>query len=94
MSCLESKAVERIEQKWNATVQNYCCPKCQGYAGQEGGEEGGHGTIDWFKIRNGVDRAIYCHPTYLTCAEYIKQNAVLESQAGIKIAGRNNNNLR
>ena len=39
-------------------------------------------------------KAIYCHPAYLY-AEYIIRNAVLdEAQAGIKIAGRNINNLR
>ena len=39
-------------------------------------------------------KAVYCHPAYLT-SEYIMQNARLdEAQAGIKIAGRNINNLR
>ena len=40
-------------------------------------------------------KAVYCHPAYLTYAEYIIINAGLdEAQAGIKIAGRNINNLR
>ena len=40
-------------------------------------------------------KAVYCHPHYLTYTEYIVQNARLEeAQAGIKIAGRNINNLR
>ena len=40
-------------------------------------------------------KAVYCHPAYLTCAEYIMRNAGLdEAQAGIKIAGRNVNNLK
>ena len=40
-------------------------------------------------------KAVYCHPAYLTYAEYIKRNAELEeTQAGIKTAGRNINNLR
>ena len=40
-------------------------------------------------------KAVYCHPAYLTQVEYIKQNAGLdESQAEIKTAGRNINNLR
>ena len=40
-------------------------------------------------------KAVYCHPAYLTYAEYIMLNAELdEAQAGIKIAGRNTNNLR
>ena len=40
-------------------------------------------------------KAVYCHPVYLTYAEYTMGNARLcESQAGIKITGRNINNLR
>ena len=40
-------------------------------------------------------KAVYCHPAYLTYAEYIMLNAELdEAQAGIKIAGRNINNFR
>ena len=40
-------------------------------------------------------KAVYCHPAYLTYAEYIKRNPGLdEAQAGIKTAGRNINNLR
>ena len=40
-------------------------------------------------------KAVYCHPAYLTYIEYIMRNARLdEAQAGIKIAGRNINNLR
>ena len=40
-------------------------------------------------------KAVYCHPAYLTYAEYIMGNARLdEAQAGIKISGRNINNLR
>ena len=39
-------------------------------------------------------KAVYCHPAYLTYTEYIMKNAGLdEAQAGIKIAGRNSNNL-
>ena len=39
--------------------------------------------------------ALYCHPAYLIYAEYIMRNAgVEEVQAGIKISGRNTNNLR
>ena len=40
-------------------------------------------------------KAVYCHPAYLTYAEYIMLNVELdEAQAGIKIAGKNTNNLR
>ena len=70
------------------------------YAGQEATVRTGIGTTDCFQIRKGVLKAVYCHPAYLTyvlChdAEYIMTNARLdEAQAGIKIAGRNINNLR
>ena len=41
------------------------------------------------------DKAVYYHPAYLTYMQYIMRNAGLEeAQAGIKIARRNNNNLR
>ena len=41
------------------------------------------------------NKAVYCHPAYLTYTEYIMRNAgVDEAQAGIKIAGTNTNNLR
>ena len=47
------------------------------------------------KLRKEYIKAVYCHPAYLTYAEYIMRNAGLEeAQAGIKIAGRNINNLR
>ena len=46
-------------------------------------------------LRKDYDKAVYCHPVYLTYAEHIMQNAGLdELQARIKIAGRNTNNLR
>ena len=64
------------------------------YADQEATTRTGHGTTDWFQIGKGV-RAVYCHPSYLTYAEYIMRNAgVEEAQASIKTAGRNINNLR
>ena len=62
------------------------------YAGQEATVRTGHGTTDWLQIGKGVHqgKAVYCHS-----AEYIMQNAGLDGlQAGIKIAGRNINNLR
>ena len=65
------------------------------YAGQEATVRSGHGTTDWFQIEKECVKAVYCHPAYLTYAEYIVRNAGLdESQAGIKIAKRNINNLR
>ena len=63
------------------------------YAGQETTVRTGHGTIDWFQIRKGVRQGCILSPCFH--AEYIMRNARLdEAQAGIKIAGRNINNLR
>ena len=63
------------------------------YTGQEATVRTGHGTTDWFQIGKGVHQGCILSP-YLY-AEFIVRNAGLEeAQAGIKIAGRNINNLR
>ena len=56
----------------------------------------GHGTTDWFQIGKGVRQVcILLHCSFNFYAEYIMQSAGLsEGEAGIKIAGRNINNLR
>ena len=66
------------------------------YAGQESTVRTGHGTTDWFQIRKGVHQGCILSPCLFNLhAEYIMRNAGLdEAQAGIKIAGRNINNLR
>ena len=66
------------------------------YAGQEATVRTGHGTADWFQIRKGVCQGcILLSCLFNFYEEYIMQNARLdEAQAGIKIAGRNINNLR
>ena len=66
------------------------------YAGQEVTVRIGHGTIDWFQIGKGVCQSCILSPCLFNLyAEYIIRNAGLdEAQAGIKIAGRNINNLR
>ena len=66
------------------------------YADQESIARTGHGTTDWFQIRKGVCQGCIWSPCLFNLyAEYIMQNAGLdEAQAGIKIAGRNINNLR
>ena len=66
------------------------------YAGQEATVRTGHGTTDWFQIRKGVRQGCVLSPCLFNLyAEYIIRNAGLEeTQAGIKIAGRNINNLR
>ena len=66
------------------------------YAGQEATVITGHGTIDWFQIGKRVCQGCILLPCLFNLyAEYIMRNARLgEAQAGIKIAGRNINNLR
>ena len=66
------------------------------YAGQEATVRTGHGTTDWFPIGKGVRQGCILSPCLLNLyAEYITRNTGLEeAQAGIKIAGRNINNLR
>ena len=66
------------------------------YAGQEATVRNGHGTMDWFQIGKGVHQGCILSPCLFNFyAEYVMQNAGLgEAQAGIKIAGRNINNLR
>ena len=66
------------------------------YAGQEATVRIGHGTTDWFQIGKGVRQGcILSHCLFNLYAEYIMGNAGLEeAQTGIKIAGRNINNLR
>ena len=66
------------------------------YAGQEATVRTGHGPTDWFQIGKGVRQGCILSPCLLNSyTEYIMRNAGLdEAQAGIKIAGRNINNLR
>ena len=66
------------------------------YAGQEEAVRTGHGTTDWFQIGKGVPQGCILSPCLFNLyAEYIMRNSGLEeAQAGIKIAGRNINNLR
>ena len=66
------------------------------YAGQEATVRTGHRTTDWFQIRKGVCQGYILSPCLFSLyAQYIKRNARLdEAQAGIKISGRNINNLR
>ena len=66
------------------------------YAGHEATVRTGHGTTDWFQIGKGVHQGCILSPCLFNLyAEYIRRNDGLdEAQAGIKIAGRNINNLR
>ena len=66
------------------------------YAGQKATVRTGHGTTDWFQIGKGVRQGCILSPCLFNLyAEYIMRNTGLdEAQAGIKIVGRNINNLR
>ena len=66
------------------------------YAGQEATVRTGHGTTDWFQIGKGLHQSRILSPCLFNFyAEYIVKSCGLEeTQAGIKIAGRNINNLR
>ena len=66
------------------------------YAGQEATVRTGRGTTDWFQIGKEVHQSCIPSPCLFNLyAEYIMRNARLdEPQAGIKIAGKNINNLR
>ena len=66
------------------------------YAGQEATVRTEHGTTDWFQIGKGVHQGYILSPYLFNLhAEYIMRNTGLEeTQAGIKIARRNTNNLR
>ena len=77
-------------------IPDFTCLLRNLYAGQEATVRTGHGTTDWFQIRKGVRQSCILSPCLFNLyAEYIMRNAGLEeTQAGIKIAGRNINNFR
>ena len=66
------------------------------YAGQEATVRTGHGTTDWFQIGKGVHEGCILSPClfnlYAECI--IRNDGLEEAQAGIKLSGRNINNLR
>ena len=72
------------------------CPLRNLYAGQEATVRTEHGATDWFQTGKGVHQGCILSPCLFNFyAEYIMINAGLEeAQTGIKIAGRNINNLR
>ena len=74
---------------------NFIIPSSQNFCRKKQLEQP-HGTTDWFQIGKGVHQGCIWSPCLFNLyAEYIMQNAGLdEPQAGIKIAGRNINNLR
>ena len=67
------------------------------YAGQEATVRIGHGTMDWFQFGKGVRQGCILNFAYLTSMQSTSREILVgldEAQAGIKIAGRNINNLR
>ena len=88
------KAVENSSR--DQSTDHLICLLRNIYAGQEATVRSLHETRDWFKIEKGVLHGSRLSPCLFNLyAEYIMWNAKLdEAQAGIKIAGRNINNLR
>ena len=88
--CVDHKKLWKILQEMRIPDHLTCLFRNL-YAREEATVRTGHGTTDWFQIGKGV-----CHGCiYNLYADYIMRNAgVEETQAGIKIAGRNINNLR
>ena len=78
-----------------AILDHLICLPRNLYAGQEATVRTLYGKTDWFKIGKEVCKAVYCHPIYLTYihSKSCKNAGLDESQAEIKIAGRNINNL-
>ena len=90
-----------ITTKWKilnkmGILDHFTCLLKNLYAGQEATVRTGHGRMDWFQIGKGICHGCILSPClYNFYAEYIMQNVRLdESQARIKIARRNINNLR
>ena len=86
----------RSPNKEMGTPDHLTCILRNLYEGQEATVRTGHGTTDWFQIGKGVFQGCIFSPCLFNFyAEYIMRNTGLEeAQAGIKISGRNINNLR
>jgi len=93
--CVDHNKLWEILQEMGIPDHLFCLLRNL-YAGQEATVRTGHGTTDWFQVGKGVCQGCILSPCLFNLyAEYIMRNAGLEeTQAGIKIAGRNINNLR
>ena len=93
--CVDHNKLWKIFQE-KGIPDHFTCLLRNLYAGQEATVRTGHRTADWFQIWKGVRQGWILSPCLFNLyAEYIMRNARLEeAQAGIKIAGRNINNLR
>ena len=92
--CGSQQTVENFSRDGNTRPPDLSPEKSVCRSGSN--SETGHGTTDWFQIVKGIRQGCILSPCLFNLyAEYIMQNAGLdEAQAGIKIAGRNINNLR
>ena len=93
--CVDHKKLWKILKEMGISDHLTCLLRNL-YTGQEATVRTGHGTTDWFQIGKGVCQGCILSPCLFNFyAEYIMRNACLEERtAGIKIAGRNINNLR
>ena len=93
--CVDHNELWKILQEMGITDHLICLLRNL-YAGQEATVRTGHGTTDWFQIGKGVSQGSILSPCLFNLyVKYIMRNTGLEeAQAGIKIAGRNINNLR
>ena len=93
--CVDHNKLWKILKEMGIPDHLTCLPRNL-YAGHEATVRTGPGTTDWFQIGIGVCQGCILSPYLLNFyAEYVMRNAGLEeAQAGIKIAGRNINNLR
>ena len=93
---MENSEWEFRDEFWMGIPDHLTCLLRNLYEGQEATVRTGHGTTDWFHIGKGVCQGYILSPCLFNLhADYIMRNAGLEeAQVGIKIAGRNINNLR
>ena len=93
--CVDHKKLWKIRKEMGISYYLTCLLRNL-YSGQEATVRTGHGTTDWFQIGKGGCQGCVLSPCLFNlCSEYIMINTGLEeTQAGIKIAGRNVNNLR
>ena len=93
--CVDHNKLWKILKEMGIPDQLTCLLRSL-YAGREATVRTGHGTTDWFQVGKGICQGCILSPCLFNlCAEYIMGNAGLEeTQAGIKISGRNINHLR
>ena len=91
-----AQRIARRKGKYTIVPNHLTCLLRNLYAGQEATVRTGYGKTDWYQIGKGVCQGCILSPCLFSLyAEYIMRNAGLEeAQAGIKIAGRNINDLR